>query len=248
MDILVLAGGKCSPSLKLESGQEFRADVPFFGKSSLDLMLEVVEGLGNVIVVGGPPGRHENQVPGGSHFIGSVQAGLAQVTSENFLLVTVDIPFVRRAHIERYLGKCDESAGINYPIIPVEECEKQFPGLKRTTLALREGRFTGGNLALMKRSLMQTALPILAQAYEKRKDPLSLARLVGFDTLVRVMLGKIAPATLSIATLESKVSRFLEVPVKGIITLDAALGTDIDDGEQFLAALALQVSAYSADS
>ncbi len=240
MDVVILAGGTCDPDLAALSGVATRAELPFRGRRFVDIVLEATAPLGDLVLVGGPAGLADRQVAPGSTFLESVSSGLDAVRTEAFLLVTCDTPFLTTEGLRDFLDRCDPEAGVNYPIIPIADCEAQFPGLKRTALKMREGRFTGGNAALIRTGLMRASLPVLEQAYAARKSPLRLAGLVGWQTLLRVMVGRLSPNTLTQRTLERAVGAFLGMPVKGIVTHHAEIGTDIDDATQYSALLALQ--------
>jgi hypothetical protein len=100
--------------------------------------------------------------------------------------------------------------------------------MRRTTLKLREGRVTGGNVALMETEAMRRALPVMARAYAMRKKPLKLAQIVGFGTLFRVALGQVAPSTLPLSCLEGAVGRFLGTKVRVVVSHYPGLGADLD--------------------
>lgn len=235
MDVLVLAGGKCSDALREATGVEFRASLPVDGRPMVELVLGAVRHLGAPILVGGPEGLTKRHVPAGRSFVESLRAGLDAVETETFLLVTGDLPFLTRDAVDDFLNRADPSAMISYPIVPIAEAERAFPGVKRTAIKLREGRFTGGNLGLIRTDAMRSAMPTIEKAYAARKQPLRLAAIVGFGTLLRVALGQVIPVTLPLATLERAVGRFLGGPVRAIVTPYAEIGADVDDLEQYLA-------------
>ncbi|MBS1723487.1 MAG: nucleotidyltransferase family protein [Armatimonadetes bacterium] len=233
MDVVVLAGGRCEPELAEKTGVELRADLPYHGQTIVERVLEAVRGFGHPVLVGGRPGSTFRQVPAGESFVKSLSNGIAAVQTETFLLVTGDLPCLEAAHVQSFLDSCDSQVALNYPIIPASACEREFPGMKRTTLRLREGEFTGGNIALMRTVLMHRAMPILERAYAFRKSPIKLASMLGVGTLAKVALARVAPKTLSVASLEGTLGRFLEVPVKAIVTEAAAIGADIDTYAQY---------------
>jgi len=233
VDIVILAGGRCEPGLAELTKVSYRAEVPSNGRLMAEIVLDAVKPLGNPILVGGPVDLHTRHVEGGAHFIDSVARGLEVVTSDTFLLATVDLPCLTTEAAEDFVKRCDPEAALNYPIIQNEVCEKAFPGMKRTTLKLREGTFTGGNLGLMRTDLMRKALPILEKGYENRKKVFKLAQIIGFGTLGRVLFGQLVPATLPLATLERKVGKFLGVRVKAVVSPYAEIGADIDNAAQY---------------
>lgn len=238
MDIVILAGGKCDLLTQEKTGVVHRADLPFLGKKMVEIVLEAVQDFGEPIIVGGSVGPAARQVPAGESFIASLANGLSAVTSEKLLLVTADLPCLTPQAIRTYLDNCDFGAALNYPIIRTEICEQMFPGMKRTSLKLKEGEFTGGNIALMDTNMIKSALPIMEKAYAYRKSPLKLASLLGFGTVCKVALSKLVPGTLKLQRLEQIMTNFLQVPVRAIETPAAEIGADIDNYSQYEALLA----------
>lgn len=224
------------------TGAEYRADVPFGDKSMLQIVKDAIASWKEPLVIGGSATDSARHLPGGETFLNSLTLAVDHSEGDTFLLLTVDLPFLTESSVQEFLDKCDPLAGINYPIVPLANCHREFPGIQRTSLALREGRFTGGNIALMRKAEIQAALPVMRHAYEQRKNPAQLAKIVGFTTLVRVIMGKAIPQSLPISALESSVSRFLKTKIKGVIVQDPAVGTDVDSAEQYQALLHLQKS------
>lgn len=238
MDIVILAGGKCSPELAEATGVAERAAIRVKGRTCLDIVLEALRPFGDIIVVGGPTAEGVVQTPAGASFIESVRLGLDQARSDRILISTVDVPLLTKASVQDFIRDCDPNA-LNYPIIRAEDCERAFPGMKRTTLRLREGEFTGGNLTLVPTEVMRNALPVLERSYEARKSPLKLASIVGYGTLGRLIWGRFNPRSLSIPVLENAVAQFLKVPVHAVISAHPEIGADVDNLEQLRALEAL---------
>lgn len=240
MDVLILAGGRTSPELRAASGAEFRADVPVHGRPMVEFVIDAVRHLGRIVLVGGPEGRHDCvRVEAGESFLGSLRNGLESVATEQFLLATSDLPFLTRESVDDLLRRSRPEAMLNYPIVPIAACEQRFPGVKRTCLKLREGTFTGGNVALVHRDLMRTALPRMEQAYSARKKPLRLALMVGVGTLIRVIVGQAIPGFLPLAALERSIGHMLGAPVHAVISQFAEIGADVDSAEQYQALISL---------
>ncbi|MCW5936876.1 MAG: NTP transferase domain-containing protein [Fimbriimonadaceae bacterium] len=233
MDVIVLAGGKTDQRFRDLTGCEWRAEVPYEGRRFIDIVLGAVGGVGRIVQVGGPEVSGIERVPSAATFLGSVKAGLEAVQTDSLLLATSDLPDLSKEAVADFVARCDLAAGFNYPIVPMEECERAYPGLKRTTLAVREGRFTGGNLAVLRTEAFRGALPKLEAAYLARKSPLKLAGMVGIGLLARVVIGKIIPGTLPISALETAIGRFMGTRVRGIVSRYPEIGTDIDDADQY---------------
>ena len=236
MDCVILAGGKSSPNMKTATGCEYRADLPIGGMRMVEYVAKAIrEALPEtqkIIVVG-------SQIDGcvtaeaGQSFLGSLNNGMQLVETETFLIATADLPFLTKESVEEFVKKSDRRAALNWPIIPIEICKKEFPNMKRTTLKLKEGRFTGGNLALCNKELMQKSLPILQTAYQNRKSVFKLASQIGIGAMARVAFGQIFPKTLPLKTLEAKIAKFLGAPVKAVICSGADLGADVDSLEHY---------------
>jgi len=228
---VILAGGRLGPEWKAGSDLTFRSELPIRDRRMVDVVIEAVAAWGQPVIVGGPPALAT--VEAGASFIESLSRGLSQVTTEQFLLVTADLPFLTAEAVAGFLDGCDAEAMLNYPIIPVDRCEAAYPGMPRTTLKLAEGRFTGGNMSLMRTDLMRRELPKMEEAYALRKRPLALAAMVGYGTLARVLLGQWMPALVPIRSLEAAVTRMLGAQVRGIVVDSPAIGADIDTPEQY---------------
>ncbi len=244
MDAVILAGGKCPADVCEATGVQYRAALPIAGKAMVEWVIESVRATANtkIIVVG-------YEAPGcefaksGNNFVDSLRSGMERVTSDTFLLAAADLPFLKPDSLKDFISKTDPAIALNYPIIPLLACERQFPGMKRTTIKIREGRFTGGNVALANTELMRKIFPVLEKAYENRKRPLKLAMQVGATTLIRVALGQAVSYSLPIRTLEKSIGKFLGAPVRAIITERAEIGADVDSLQQYQQAVKLLESS-----
>lgn len=237
MDILILAGGRVPTDLAEFAGVELRAELPFRGRRMMDWVVDAVSHLGQPWIVGHPDPDSPRSIPGGSSFIDSIEKGLEHCQGPEILIVTGDLPYLTRAAVDDFLNQCDRRMMLNYPIIRAEAAERQFPGMKRTLKKLREGNFTGGNIALVDRQLLMSALPKLQSAYQHRKSVLKLGQLVGPRTLLRLVVSFAWPQTLSVDTLAQSVGKMIGGPVKAILTDFAEIGADIDNLDQYRSAI-----------
>ena len=242
MEVILLAGGKCKPDLKELSGCEWRCDLPTKGSTMMDVAVEALAPYGDLVVVGphAPLGAKKAE-PGGS-FPQSLERGLELVTSDEIIIATCDMPWLTRESVSGFLEKIPKDAELGYPIISEAECLARFPGLPRTAVSIREGRFTGGNLIWGKTAAMRKLTPWLDRAYELRKSPVALGGMIGWDLLGRLAFGRLAPKTLTIDYMERRITRSIGVQVRGVICPYPEIGTDIDSAEQYKVMLALQKS------
>ena len=170
MDVVILAGGRCSDELRAATGAEFRADIKIGGRTLAERVLAAVKPFGEPILVGGPVGLSARRVESGMNFCESLGNGLAAVRTDRFLLVTVDLPALTTEGLRDFIEHCETEAGLNFPVVRIEDCEREFPGMSRTTLKLREGRVTGGNVGLMDTEAMRRTLPVMERAYALARE------------------------------------------------------------------------------
>jgi hypothetical protein len=234
-DIVILAGGKADPETKEKAGVNFRSELPWQGTTLVDHVYSVAREFGEPLVVGGPHRDGWRQATGGDSFVESFTIGASLVTTPSFLLITADLPFLTAESIQYFVSNSDPDAGWNYPIIPLEICKQEFPDLKRTTMKVREGEFTGGNLCLIDQQAFQIARPIIQKAYDARKSPIQLGRIAGFQTLALIAATKVLPKFTTLPALQRAVGGFLKSPTNAVITPFAGIGTDIDSYEQYQA-------------
>src|SRR3990170_248693 len=129
--------------------------------------------------------------------------------------------------VNDFLASCGrEEADIYYTIIPKETTEAVFPGTKRTYIRLRDVRFTGGNVHLVRKETFLKTKTAGERIFAKRKSPFGLIRLLGFTFVTKFLLGR-----LTIASLEQKAGRSLSARVKAVVTAYPELGVDVDKPE-----------------
>lgn len=170
-----------------------------------------------------------------------IKAGIDFLGTKNqFLLVTSDIPLITHDAISDFLERCSaQKAEICYPIVRYGEAEKRFPGVKRTYVRLKDGRFTGGNIALVTPEAINKITDLLDLIYKIRKEPLKIAKVLGFSFLLRLIFG-----LLSISQLEIRVGQLTKSICAGIITPFIEVGIDVDKESD----LQLVVSALAGDT
>ncbi len=238
---VVLAGGDIDPELQARTGARSRAEVivgdaPMY--RHVVRALQGVEGIDAILIVGDAPhGDGYTVLPPRGSLLENVRLGLEHSPTESVLFATVDLPFLTSESVRFFLEESLRSgASLTYAVVPADLCRQRFPGMQRTTVRLREGEFTGGNLFWARREIALRELPRLEALYRARKQPVRLAMAVGTGLLLRFLLAKwISPRLLSIEQIEKRVERILQVPVKGIITPYPEVGADIDKLEHWQA-------------
>jgi GTP:adenosylcobinamide-phosphate guanylyltransferase len=152
-------------------------------------------------------------------------AGIKRLGFDNLVLVvSADIPLLTPQAIVDFVKRCEtKEAKIFYPIIPRELAERCYPQMKRTYVKLQEGSFTGGNMVLVDPCVVRDNITLIERAFAARKNPVVLARALGFKFLVKFLFGR-----LSISEVEARVSEMLGAPCAGVVTPYCEIGMDVD--------------------
>ncbi|MDW8052523.1 MAG: nucleotidyltransferase family protein [Armatimonadota bacterium] len=238
---VVLAGGELDAEWQARANARSRAEV-VVGDAPMYLhvvrALRGVEAIRHILVIGhAPPGEGYTVLPAGANLLENVRRGLEHSPTDSVLFTTVDLPFLTAESVRFFLEQSVASgAALTYAVVPAALCRERFPLLKRTTVCLREGELTGGNLFWARRAVALQHLHRLEALYHARKQPARLALQVGVGLLIRFVLAQlISPRLLSLQDIERRVERILHTPVKAIITPYPEVGTDVDRLEHWLA-------------
>lgn len=157
-------------------------------------------------------------------FLNAVELLKEKSISEKLLVLPTDIPFITKEAIEDFIGRCNrDEADFYYPVTSKEINEIKFPRVSRTYVKLKEGVFTGGNLFLVRTAKIDDMIDIAKRLIERRKNPLAIARLFGFNLVFRYMLGR-----LTIHAAEKRFYEVTKVKGKAVISPYAEVGVDVD--------------------
>jgi hypothetical protein len=106
--------------------------------------------------------------------------------------------------------------------------ERRFPGSKRSFFRLKEGRFSGSDMNLFQTSLVGHYHPAWQAIIDARKNVFKQAGLVGFDTLLLMLSGR-----LSIASAEQRVRTRLGLRARAFMARYPEAGMDVDKPHQY---------------
>jgi CTP:molybdopterin cytidylyltransferase MocA len=144
--------------------------------------------------------------------------------SEQVLVTTCDIPLVNAATFEQFVARAQEKKlELAYPVVRRAQSEASFPGGQRTYARLRDGEFTGGNAVLVPLRIANNVHELLNTAYNARKNPLGLAKMLGPGLML-----KFVSKRLSIRDVEERASRVLDCRAGAVEMSDAAIAFDVD--------------------
>lgn len=232
---VVLAGGKARPDFVEKTGLTNRALISIEGRTMLERVAAALRespSIGEILVVGDLPAASAyRSVSDHGGFVENIIAGAdASPPSEYMLLCTADVPFLTAEAVEDLVERGSAlGADIVYPVVSVAVCYRRFPGIKRTSVKLREGEFTGGNLVLARPEFIKQQREHLTQAYAARKSPIKTALMLGIGTTMRFAFSlALWPGLINIPLLESKVSKVLDGTARALVSPFPELATDID--------------------
>ncbi|HHZ20870.1 MAG TPA: NTP transferase domain-containing protein [Firmicutes bacterium] len=233
MDALVLAGGKEKPY-----GLELTTDAayPIEGRSMLAHVIDAVAGTGKfrrIVVVGDQEATAE-KIPGviwltpELSLSDNLKKGLEATEDADYVLVTsADIPLVTPDAITKFLAQCADSNGdIYYPIIAREVFANTSLAAQRTFLMLRDGEFTGGNMALVRPQAILNRMTLVQKVLEMRKNPVYWGKLLGWPFFVKALT-----AGVSIKEIERRVKRRFGLTGVAIVSDSLGIGLDADSEE-----------------
>ncbi len=235
VDAVVLAGAENDGRLRAVSNSPHEALIDVGGRPMVQYVLDALAASRYVerIVLVGPAEALRGQVggprveivPGGERMVDNIRIGLEHLGARRkVLLVTSDIPLLTAPVLDDFLERCQRlRADIYYPIVPREQNEAAFPGVKRTYVRLREGVFTGGNLVLIEPAVVARCAGIIEQAVRMRKKPLQLGRLLGVSFIIKLLANR-----LTLPEIEERVGRILGFQGVAVITPYPEIGIDVD--------------------
>lgn len=246
VEAVVLAGATNDGKLSEVSDERYEALIPIGKRPMVHYVLDALARSKSVkrIIVVGPVealkssgiGDDVDLVEGVGSMVENLEAGIERVQSNDpVLIVTSDIPLIGPEAIDAFVASCEKiQADIYYPIVSRQVSEARFPDVKRTYVTLKDGTFTGGNLALIRPAVVPACHTMIAQAVAMRKKPVKLSRLLGLKFIIKLMFRR-----LTMAEIEDRVQRILGFRGVGIISTYPEVGIDVDKPED----LQLVVSA-----
>lgn len=140
------------------------------------------------------------------------------------LLVAADSPLLTAEAITGFVEKSLASGSdLCYPLIDKKDIDREFPGTQRTFIHLSEGSFTGGNLIFVDAKPILANLPLVKEAYEARKHPMRLIRLLGARLLVKLLM-----RSLQLEQINRRCSEIIGANCRLCVSPSAELGIDVD--------------------
>ena len=251
MIAVILAGGPCDAIARTHSGAANKAFVPILGVTLVERTLIALRSAPSIdrIIAVAPRSTHADAAlalademrDDGVAIRDSLRNGLAGLGPDDVVLVSAsDLPILSVAAVEDFIARARAvDADLAYGCVERAVHMRAFPSVPHTWARLRDGTFCGGGLIAIK----PRALPHLERFIERlgaaRKNPVHLARLFGWDVLLRYALRR-----LTIAQAEARASRLLGARARAIISPYAQTAVNVDRvSDLALAASLIQVNA-----
>lgn len=238
VNAVVLAGGGDGDPIAQGAGVASKSLAPLEGAPMGAYVASALRSSGvvdRIVYVGPCDARIEalvdQVVPSGHRMVDSLALGFGAALAgagldQRILLVTGDVPWWRAEGVRAFVEDAPD-AELVYPVVRAETALATFPQQRRTFVRLRDGRFTGGNAALMTRAAALALLPVIDKVFQARKAPWRLAAVVGVDVVWGLLTGRV-----TLERLERRISHVLGVSGRVFVSPDAAIAADVDKPAQ----------------
>lgn len=244
MDAIVIAGGVPEPGEPLyeytQGGSKAMLDVA--GKPMIQWVLDALNGASNVenVVIIGLPATDDldcpkaaSCLPSQGDMISNLRGGILELLknkpdASHALVASSDIPTVTQAMVQWLVDTTMQSDNdAYYTVITRQVMEKRFPASNRSYIRLKDVEVCGGDMNVIATRMVTTNDEVWDKLVAARKNALKQAALLGFDTLVLLMLHAI-----SLDAAVKKVTRRLHITGQAILSPYAEIGMDVDKPHQ----------------
>lgn len=244
MDAVVMAGGIPQPDELLYPytlGKP-KAMLDILGKPMVQWVLDALSGaqrVENVVLIGLTEDsgvtctKPLTFLPNKISMIENILGGIKKImeispSATRLLLVSSDIPGITSEmvdwEVEATLGS---DVDLCYNVVKREVMEARYPGSRRTFTKLKGMDVCGGDLNVLNTSVALMNTDIWEKLIASRKNPIKQAAIMGFDTLLLMLLRLI---TLDEAV--KKVTARLHMTGRAIVCPYAEIAMDVDKPNQ----------------
>lgn len=244
MNVIVTAGGETDSKDPLYEAARggLKSMIELDGKPMIQWVLDALgqsQATERVIVVGLPP---ETDIvcnhplillPNEGSMFNNIQSGAQEIqrlepTAEHALLLTSDIPALRGEMVDWFVQQTDGLDQDAYlTVIDRKSMEVGFPSNKIDYTHLKDQELCIGNLHCFRLQIANQETPLWKRLIESRKKPLRQASLIGYDTMLFMLLRQ-----LSMKDAEAAVCKRLGLQGKAVLCPYPEIGMDIDKPAQ----------------
>ena len=172
-------------------------------------------------------------VPNQGKMLDNFRAGVTKALEINpdvvfTIFASSDIPGITGEMVDWVVNTSMETDDdLYYNVITQQVMEARFPGSNRTYTHLKGMDVCGGDMNVVRASVAADESEIWEKISNARKSPLKQAALIGYDTLLLLLLKQ-----LTIEKVINKVASKLNVKGRGIVCPYAEIGMDVDKPHQ----------------
>lgn len=206
MDTLVIAGGIPNPEdpLYAFTQGEPKALLDIAGKPMIQWVLDALSGaesVGDVVIIGLPEDsgltcpKVKAYLPNQGGMVDNIRAGVLKVKEINpfarhVLISSSDIPGIRPEIADWVVNTAMQTDDdIYYTIVERTTMESRYPGSNRSYVQLKDIEVCGGDINVIRASIVTQKTEFWEKLVAARKNALKQAALIGFDTLLLLLLG-----------------------------------------------------------
>ena len=144
------------------------------------------------------------------------------------LIVTTDLPFLTTQALNTFLDACAPDADVVIPILTQQEFEMRFPGTQNEYVRLKEASYTIGCAFVVNGETLLRNEAHLRAAFDARKSQWQMARLVGWETILRFVTRQ-----LTVPLLQARISAIAHCKGVALPHIPPELAYDIDQPADF---------------
>lgn len=244
MDAIVTAGGipQSGEPLYPHTHGGYKALLDVAGKPMIQWVLDALDSakrVDKVVVIGLPSdsqircSKLSAFLPNQGDMLENIRAGINQVLKLNpnahhILMVSSDIPAITPDMVDWVVDTTMQTNhDVYYNVIERKVMEFRFPSSKRSYTRLKDVEVCGGDMNVVRAMTVISNEKIWTKIIDARKNVLKQAALIGYDTLILLLLRAI--------TLEGAVKTVasrLNITGRAILCPFAEVGMDIDKPHQ----------------
>ncbi len=244
MDAIVTAGGTPAPEDLLYPYTQGapKALLDIAGKPMAQWVLDALSEsrlVEHVVMIGLPAdcglacSKPLEFIPDQGEMLDNIRAGAKRVlemnpAAEHALVVSSDIPAISGESVDwvaEHVLRTNED--IYYNVITKEVMEARFPGSRRSYTRLKEMEVCGGDLNAIRCAMALDTESIWDQIIATRKNVLKQAALIGYDTLILLLL-----RALTLEQAVGRVTKRLGLTGRALVCPYAEIGMDVDKPHQ----------------
>jgi len=244
MDAILTAGGIPQPGEPLyEYTQGInKALLDISGKPMIQWVLDALEGANGVeriIIIGLPAdtvltsSKVAAFIPTHGSMLENIRAGVNKVMELNpdtlhVLAVSSDIPGITPEMVDWVISATMETDhDVYYNIITRQVMEARYPDSRRSYTHLKEFDVCGGDMNVIRTSMVTGNDSLWEEIIAARKNVFKQASLIGFSTLILLLLRRI-----NLDSALKRVSERLNLRGRAIVCPYAEVGMDVDKPHQ----------------